>query len=102
MKILVINNDLMERSVIQQVLQSKKHEVVSVGTSEAAMQLLREGDIRFVIADRATTDIDEKQFIQRLREANPPFYIYVLLIASKTGDTDVTAPRTGADDQSLS
>jgi diguanylate cyclase (GGDEF)-like protein len=98
MKILVINNDLMERSVIQQVLQSNKHEVVAVGTSEAAMQLLREGDIRFVIADRATTDIDEKQLIQRLREANPPYYIYILLIASKTGDTDITTSRTGADD----
>lgn len=98
MKILVINNDLMERSVIQQVLQSNRHEVVVAGTSDAAMQLLQEGNIRFVIADRATTDIDEKQFIQRLREANPPYYIYILLIASKAGDTDVSTPRSGADD----
>lgn len=98
MKILVLNNDLMERSVIQQVLQSNKHEIISARDSAAAMQLLQEGDIRFVIADRATTDIDETQFIRRLREANPPFYIYVLLISSKTNDIDVTASRTGADD----
>ena len=98
MKILVLNNDLMERSVIQQVLQSNKHEIISARDSAAAMQLLQEGDIRFVIADRATTDIDETQFIRRLREANPPFYIYVLLISSKTNDMDVTASRTGADD----
>ena len=98
MKILVLNNDLMERSVIQQVLQSNKHEIISARDSDAAMQLLQEGDIRFVIADRATTDIDETQFITRLREANPPFYIYVLLISSKTNDIDVTASRTGADD----
>lgn len=98
MKILVINNDLMERSVIQQVLQSNKHEVVLAGNSDAAMQLLREGTIRFVIADRATTDIDEQLFIQRLREANPPYYIYVLLIVSKSSEADLTAPRSGADD----
>ena len=98
MKILVLNNDLMERSVIQQVLQSNKHEIISARDSGVAMQLLQEGDIRFVIADRATTDIDETQFIRRLREANPPFYIYVLLISSKTNDIDVTASRTGADD----
>ena len=98
MKVLVLNNDLMERSVIQQVLQSNKHEIISARDSAAAMQLLQEGDIRFVIADRATTDIDETQFIRRLREANPPFYIYVLLISSKTNDMDVTASRTGADD----
>lgn len=98
MKILVINNDLMERSVIQQVLQSNKHTIVTAGTSAAAMQLMQEGDIRFVIADRVTTDIDENHFIQRLREANPPYYIYILLITAKVSDPDATASRAGADD----
>src|SRR5258706_6307657 len=98
MKILVLNNDVMERTIIQQVLQYNKHEIVAVETSEAAMQLLQEGDIRFVIADRATTDIDETEFIKRLREAEPPYYIYILLIASKVSDTDVTTPNAGADD----
>ncbi|MEP7137753.1 MAG: diguanylate cyclase, partial [Chloroflexota bacterium] len=51
-----------------------------------------------VIADRATTDIDEAQFIKRLRDAQPPYYIYILLIALKVTDTDVTTPRAGADD----
>ena len=98
MKILVINNDLMERTVIQQVLQYNKHEIVAAENSEAALRLLRQGDIRFVIADRSNTDIDEKQFIQRVREAKPPYYIYILLIAAKINDTDITTPRVGADD----
>lgn len=98
MKILVLNNDLMERTVIQQVLQANKHEIIPAANSDTAMQLLQEGDIRFVIADRATTDIDEKQFIKRLREANPPYYIYILLITAKLNDSDVTTPRAGADD----
>jgi len=98
MKIIVLNNDLMERTIIQQVLQYNKHEIIQAGDSETAMQLLHGGDIRFVIADRATTDIDEKQFIKRLRDARPPYYIYILLIASRVTDTDVTTPRAGADD----
>jgi len=98
MKILVLNNDVMERTIIQQVLQYSKHEIITAETSESAMQLLQEGDIRFVIADRATTDIDEKQFIKRVRDAEPPYYIYILLIAMKVSDTDVTTPRAGADD----
>ena len=98
MKILVLNNDVMERTIIQQVLQYNKHEIIPAGNSEAALQLLREGDIRFVIADRATTDIDETEFIKHLREAEPPYYIYILLIASKVSDTDVTTPNAGVDD----
>ena len=98
MKILVLNNDVMERTIIQQVLQHNKHEIIPARDTKAAMQLLQEGDIRFVIADRGTTDIDEEQFIKHLRELQPPYYIYILLIASKVSDTDVTTPRTGADD----
>jgi diguanylate cyclase (GGDEF)-like protein len=97
MKILVLNKDLMERTVIQQVLQSNGHEIISAENSETAMRLLQEGDIRFIIADRATTDIDETQFIQRVRAAQPPYYIYIVLITPKVQETDIT-PRTGADD----
>jgi len=98
MKILVINNDLMERTVIQQVLQVNGHEIVQAENSEAAMLYLRGGDIRFIIADRANTDIDEKQFIKNVRAENPPYYIYILLITPKVQETDLTTPRTGADD----
>lgn len=98
MKILVLNNDLMERTVIQQVLQYNKHEISLAEDSDTAMQLLQEGEIRFVIADRTSTDIDEKQFIKRLRDANPPYHIYILLIASKVSDPDMATPRAGADD----
>lgn len=98
MKILVLNNDLMERTAIQQILQHNGHEIMSVGDSDTAMQMLQEGDIRFVIADRAGTDMDAKHFIQRVRDAEPPYYIYILLLTAKVQDTDITTPRAGADD----
>jgi len=98
MKILVLNNDVMERSVIQQVLQPNGHEVVMAENSDEAMLILQEGEVRFVIVDRNTTDMEEKNFIKRLRAAEPPHYIYILLIASKVQDMDITTPRGGADD----
>jgi diguanylate cyclase (GGDEF)-like protein len=98
MKILVLNKDLMERTVIQQVLQFSGHEIIPAENSETAMQLLQQGDIRFILADRATTDIDETQFIKRVRAAQPPYYIYIVLITPKVQEADITTPRTGADD----
>ena len=98
MKILILSNDEMERTVIQQVLNSNGHEILMAGTSDDAMQLLQEGNIRFMIVDRNTTDMDEKQFIKRVRDAHPPYYIYIILTASKVNETDVTTPRSGADD----
>jgi two-component system chemotaxis response regulator CheY len=98
MKILVLINDLMERTVIQQVLAQNGHEILSAEESETAMQLLQGEGIRFVIADRVTTDITEKHFIKRVRDAQPPYYIYILVLTAKVEETDITSPRTGADD----
>jgi len=98
MKILVLSNDLMERTVIQQVLQHNGHELMPAGNSEIAMRLLQEGDIRFIIVDRVSTDIEDKQFIQRVRDAKPPHYIYILLITAKVQETDIASPRVGPDD----
>jgi two-component system chemotaxis response regulator CheY len=98
MKVLVLNNDLMERTVIQQVLHRNGHEIVYSESSDEALKQLRMGGIRFVIADRAGTDIDLKQFIRRVRETTPPNSVYILLITPRVVDTDVTAPRTGPDD----
>jgi two-component system chemotaxis response regulator CheY len=98
MKILVFNKDLTERTVIQQVLQANGHEMVTAEDSETAMQRLKEGGLRFVIVDRVTTDMDEQQFIRRVREAKPPYYIYILLITAKVQETDITVVRMGADD----
>lgn len=98
MKILVLNNDLKERTVIQQVLQNGGHELITAEDSETAIRQIQEGGIHFVIADRATTNIDEKQFIKRIRNAQSPYYIYILLITTKVQETDITMPLSNADD----
>ncbi|HJS20993.1 MAG TPA: diguanylate cyclase [Anaerolineales bacterium] len=98
MKILVLSNDLTERAVIEQVVQANGHEMAAIETSETAFQLLQEGEVRFVIADRATTDLDEQKFIQRVRDAQPPYPIYILLLTPQVQETDINPSSTGADD----
>ena len=98
MKILVLDTYIAERTVIQQVVQQNGHEIVSAENSDDAMRLLQEGDIRFVIADRVTTDMDEKRFIKSIRDAKPPYYIYILILAAKVHESEIITLPTGADD----
>lgn len=98
MKILVISKDIKERMAIQQALGQNGHEIVSAEDSETAMRLLQLGGLRFVIADRVSTDIDEEQFIKRVRDAKPPYYVYILLLAPDIEETDINVSPTGADD----
>lgn len=98
MKILVLHNDVTERSLIEQVLQANGHDVAIVEDSDIAFQTLQEGEIRFVIADRAAADLDGRSLIRRIRDARPPYYIYILLLTPRVQETDVTQPSAGADD----
>src|SRR5688572_4864867 len=94
MKIMVLNNDQAGQGVIEAVLSKSGHEILTIENSQAAWDLLERGESRFVIADSATTDIIEKQFIARLRSTKHPAHVYVLLIIPKSQDQD----HTGADD----
>ncbi|HET6596376.1 MAG TPA: diguanylate cyclase [Anaerolineales bacterium] len=98
MKILVLDRDLNERVIIQQVVQQSGHEIVSAENSEAAMQLLQEGDIRFVIADRVTTDMDEKNFVKSVRDAKPPYPIFILVLTAKAHEPESGNLPDRADD----
>jgi two-component system chemotaxis response regulator CheY len=98
MKVLVLNKDMAERTVIQQILIQNGHEILSAESSETAMQLLQAEGIRFVIADRISTDITETQFVRRVRDAKPPYHIYILVLTARVEETDITSPRSGADD----
>ena len=98
MKILVLDRDIKERMIIQQALGQNGHEIVSAEDSVTAMQLLQLGGLRFVIADRVTTDIDDQQFIKRVRDAQPPYYVYILVLTPEVEKTDNVPPLTGADD----
>lgn len=88
MKILVLNRDITERSVIQQVLQRNGHQVLMASDSQTAWDLLQSEGLRFVIADRTNTDMDEQRFIERVRSARLPAHVYILMISNKGNDQE--------------
>jgi two-component system chemotaxis response regulator CheY len=92
MKILLLNNDLAERSLIQQVLLRGGHQLLTAETSQAAWEILQEGAVRFMIADRSSTDMDATGFIERIRSAILPASIYILLVSARSEGETPTFP----------
>ena len=100
MDILLINNDLMERSVIQQVLEHSGHKVTYVEAAQEAWKLITENGIRFVIADAANQEQELHQLIQHVR-SNPNLFghTYILLLLNKgQNGTLIASLGVGADD----
>ncbi|GJQ52264.1 MAG: hypothetical protein HKUEN02_11110 [Anaerolineaceae bacterium] len=98
MKVLVLNNDLVARAVIQQTLQASGHEAVGAEDSDTALFLLKNGEFRFIIADYDNTDGNDKGFIHKARNIGQADYAYILLIVNKTQAVNAATSHLGADD----
>jgi two-component system cell cycle response regulator len=100
MDILVMSNDLMERSVIQQVLEHSDHKVTFVETVKEAWKAITENGLRFVIVDASEQEQGVYQLIQHVR-SNPGLFghTYILLLLKKgQNGTLVASLGVGADD----
>jgi two-component system cell cycle response regulator len=100
MDILVMSNDLMERSVIQQVLEHNDHKVTFVETVKEAWKSITENEFRFVITDASVQEQGVHQLIQHVR-SNPSLFghTYILLLLNKGQNGALVASLgVGADD----
>lgn len=100
MDILVINTDLMDRSVIQQVLQYSNHRVTFTENPGEAWKLIADGSFRFIIADASGQGQSIHHLIQQAR-SKPELVglVYFLLIIQKGQDGNLIASLgVGADD----
>jgi len=100
MDILVINTDLMDHSVIQQVLQYSDHKVTFTEDPGEAWKLITDGHFRFIIADASGKGQSIHHLIQQAR-SKPELigHIYILLLVSKGQNGNLIASLgVGADD----
>jgi len=100
MDILVINTDLMDRSVIQQVLQHSDHKVSFTDNPGEAWKLIADDHFRFIIADASGQGQSIHHLIQQAR-SKPELvgHVYILILIDKGQNGNlISSLGVGADD----
>jgi diguanylate cyclase (GGDEF)-like protein len=100
MDILVISNDLVEHSVIQQVLERSGHAVYFSTSVDDAWEDMQEKVFRFVIVDATADARSVQEFVQNVRSSSDILeHVYILLLTNKGQNGKLIAGLgTGADD----
>jgi len=99
MRTLIIDDDDAYLQLLRMILHRLGHEVYEASDGAQAWNLLQKDPIPFVITDWMLPEIDGLELIQRVRQANFPNYIYlILLTAKKSPDDIVKGLEAGADD----
>ncbi len=99
MKILLVDDDTVARSLLSLLLQQQGHEVVEATDGRHAWNLLQQGEISFLLSDWLMPNLAGVDLCRKIRGASLDRYIYVILCTSKGAKSDlIEGMDAGADD----
>ncbi|MDR3575907.1 MAG: diguanylate cyclase [Anaerolineaceae bacterium] len=100
MQIAIVDDDPVARQILRVSLIRCGNTVIELTDGLAAWNYFNtEGMVRFVITDWLMPGMDGLELIRRIRTANFPGYVYVMILSGKENKTDlVKGLEAGADD----
>lgn len=99
MKILIVEDDRIQRAMLEKVLRSTEHEVVSVSDGLQAWEYYQHNKISIIITDWVMPEMDGVELCRRIRSADSGYYTYIIVLSGKNGKRDqVETLERGADD----
>jgi diguanylate cyclase (GGDEF)-like protein len=99
-KILIADDDLVSRRLMERVLQNSGYEVITADNGlQAANELSRAGGPRLALIDWMMPELDGPEVCRQVRSRNDEGYVYMLLLTSKESSEDIVKGlQAGADD----
>lgn len=96
-KILVTEDDHVQRDIIADILIREGYDVTPVGSGAEAMDALQSGGFQLLITDMRMPEMDGLELLRRAKPGRPELEI-VVMTAHATIETAVTAMKEGAID----
>ena len=99
MKILIAEDDLVQRRFLQVMLSRSGRDVIAVSDGQQAWDMLQTEHIRMVITDWIMPEVSGLELVRKIRSSAFPNYTYLILLTSKdTRNSIVEGLEAGADD----
>ena len=99
MRILIVDDDELSLSMLENALQQAGHEVHAARSGDEALRVLESGACRLVISDWEMPGMDGLQLCRAIRSGDYGGYVYTLLLTARVGPQDtVVGLSAGADD----
>lgn len=99
MRILIVEDDIDSREMLQVLLQQDGHEVLCAGNGREATDLFDRNRFSLIISDWLMPEVDGLDLCRRVRAANKSHYTYIILLTALKGKAKyLEAMTAGADD----
>ncbi len=99
MNILIAEDDRVTRAALARQLGAWNHRVTAAEDGQAAWELFEAAEFHVVVTDWEMPRLSGVELVQRIRQAERPEYVYVILLTSRSDKADVVQGiEAGADD----
>lgn len=100
MRILLVEDDPLTRSMVAHILERLGHEAIAVASGAEALRALRDYGYPVVVTDWVMPDVDGLELCRRIRQGDGDGpYTYVIVLTSREGkERYLEAMDAGADD----
>lgn len=99
LRILAVDDDIVSRSVLEDLLVECGYSVTICKNGLEAWELFRKRPFRFIITDWMMPHLDGIGLCERIRKLEIPHYVYIIILTSKDQDVHtIQGLNAGADD----
>ena len=99
MKVLIADDDPLQRQLLSSWLTRWGHEVIIASDGASAWNLIQAHQIGLVISDWMMPNLDGLQLCRTVRAAKLEWYVYMILCTGRNGASDlIEGLESGADD----
>lgn len=99
MKVLIVDDDLVSRRLLQSYLQKWDYEVTVAKDGDEAWRLYQESEFPLILCDWMMPGLDGPELIRKIRASSKTGYVYIILLTGRSSKGDlVEGMQSGADD----
>jgi diguanylate cyclase (GGDEF)-like protein len=99
MRVLIAEDDLVSRLILQKTLESRGYKVFAAENGREAWEILQREDLQFIIADWIMPVMDGVTLCREIRASGIHGYVYFILLTGKDKKEDIIRGlEAGADD----
>ena len=97
--ILIVDDNLVARKLLEKTLSKEGHEIVSVENGKKALEMFNERFFPIVLTDWMMPEMDGPTLCQAIRNNITSSYVYIILLTAKASKEDIISGlKSGADD----
>ena len=99
MKILIVEDEPVSQKLLEKIVQSEGYDAIPANDGKGAWEIVKKEKIEMVITDWMMPEMDGLKLCRKIRQADLPRYVYIILLTAKDQAEDaVAALDAGSDD----